>query len=178
MKYLVHPLETKRLWFRAVSLADFNDWLPFFADARAWQHWPGERLAPEEECRKWYARQAERYASNLGGMNALADKSTGKLVGHAGLLVQEVDGVTELEVAYSILPRYWGLGFATEAAIACRNFAFANHLAGSLISIIALSNTASQKVARNNGMKPEKETLYRGHRVFIFRVHKTDIVSS
>ncbi len=176
-QYLLYSCETKRLRFRPVSHSDFFEWLPFFADDRAWKHWSGERQSPEEECHKWYARQAERYSNNLGGMNALIHKQSGKLVGHAGLLVQEVDGQPELEVAYSILPQYWHQGYATEAARACRDFAFNHRLADSLISIITLTNIASQRVALRNLMKPEKETLYRGNRVLIFRVSRQDTIS-
>ena len=49
-------------------------------------------------------------------MNALIDKANGKLAGMCGLLIQEVDGIRELEVAYAMLPQYRNKGLATEAA--------------------------------------------------------------
>lgn len=103
-------------------------------------------------------------------MNALIEKQTGKLVGHCGLLVQTVDDETELEIGYSLLPAFWSRGYATEAARTCKNFAFANTLAESLISIISKTNIASQKVARANGMTIDKETTYHDVPVYIYRI--------
>ena len=47
-------------------------------------------------------------------MNALVEKQTGALIGHAGLLVQTVDDIIELEIAYSLLPSGRNKGYATK----------------------------------------------------------------
>lgn len=93
------------------------------------------------------------------------------MVGLSGLLVQEVDGLREVEIAYSILPpQYWRKGFASEAAKTCRDFAKDNALCESLISIISTNNLPSQKVATSIGMKVDKTTEYHGNKVYIFRI--------
>lgn len=92
------------------------------------------------------------------------------MVGLSGLLVQEVDGLREIEIAYSILPKYWRKGYASEAAKKCRNFAKINTLSKSLISIISTNNIPSQKVALNLGMTLDKTTEYHGNKVNIFRI--------
>ena len=107
-------------------------------------------------------------------MNTLLEKSTGKLVGYCGLLAQTVDGLPELEIGYSLLPDCRDKGFATEAAITCRDFAFDRQLSDSLISIISMTNEPSAKVARKIGMKVEKQTTYKGNEVNIFRIKKLD----
>ncbi|MBS1577911.1 MAG: GNAT family N-acetyltransferase, partial [Bacteroidetes bacterium] len=65
-------------------------------------------------------------------MNALIEKESGRLIGHCGLLVQTVDNITELEIAYSLLPEFWNKGYATEAASKCRDYAFENDFSDSL----------------------------------------------
>src|SRR6187402_1811357 len=103
MKYTLDSEETNRLQFRLASISDFESWLDFFKDPSSFAHWIGERKSPEVECTEWYQKQFGRYEADLGGMNALVEKSTGKLVGYAGLLVQHVDDTEELEIAYSLL---------------------------------------------------------------------------
>jgi RimJ/RimL family protein N-acetyltransferase len=169
MKYLLYNQQTERLLFCSIDEKHFAQWLKFFEDPRAHQYWVEEKETPEQECKKWYEKQRLRYAQDRGGMNALIEKSSGNLVGHAGLLVQEVDGVTELEIAYSLLPEFWNRGYAIEAAHKCKVFGFENNFATSLISIISESNLPSQKVATKNGMIIEKRTTYRQNQVYIFR---------
>ena len=107
-------------------------------------------------------------------MNALIEKSSGQLIGYSGLLVQVVDGLTELEVAYSLLPAFRDKGFASEAAKRCQDYAFENNFTDSLISIISLSNAASANVANKNGMVIDKQTIYKENQVNIFRIYKLD----
>lgn len=68
------------------------------------------------------------------------------------------------------MPEFRGLGYALEAAQKCRDFAFQNQLADSLISIIHPDNIASQQVALKNGMKLSKQTNYSNLPVNIYRI--------
>jgi RimJ/RimL family protein N-acetyltransferase len=172
MLYLLNHAETARLHFRPIAQEDCDAWLPFFKDPSSFKHWVAPEQDPEDACREWFVRQKQRYNNNEGGMNALIEKASGKLIGYCGLLVQVVDHLTELEIGYSLLPDFRGKGFATEAARQCRDFAFENRFSESLISIISLTNTASMNVAIKNGMKAEKETVYKGNEVTIFRIEK------
>jgi len=172
MKYLLNGQESKRLWFRQVSELHVQEWLTFFENPITSQFWIANKDLPEIDCREWYRKQRTRYQNDLGGMNALINKITGKLVGHAGLLVQEVNGIQELEVAYSLVPEFWHQGYATEAAKKCKDYAFQNDFSPSLISIISLTNLPSEAVARKNGMVVDFETCYNENRVNIFRIQK------
>ncbi|MFT4155984.1 GNAT family N-acetyltransferase [Parafilimonas sp.] len=170
MTYLLDGQETSRLLFRLISPDDFDDWLEFFKDPETSRHWKSEKEDAAVTCRKWYEKQLERYASNDGGMNALVEKTSGMLVGHCGLLKQKVDDMAELEIAYSLLPAFRNKGYATEAALQCRDWAFSNNLSPSLISIISLTNKPSEKVALKVGMLLDKQTVYKNNAVNIFRI--------
>lgn len=175
MKYLLQGEETERLIFRAISKSDWDTWLDFHKDPITLLYWKSEKGTPEEECIKWYEKQQWRYANDLGGMNALVEKSSGKLVGHCGLLIQQVDGNTEMEIAYSLLPAFWNKGYASEAAIKCRDVAFEKQFSHSLISIISTTNIPSEKVAIKMGMYKHAQTMYNGNEVNIFRIINTSI---
>jgi len=156
--------------FRKLQTSDFDLWLPFHKNPLSFKHWEDMPKDPLVACQHWFDKAFYRYENNLGGMNVLEAKSNQAFIGQCGLLKQTVDGIEELEVGYSILPKYWRQGYATEAAIKCKVFAQEHKLAKTLISIIHVNNIASQKVAINNGMLQEKTTIYQNNPVHIFRV--------
>lgn len=173
MKYILEGQETERLKFRLLKESDFDKWLVFFRDSGAAGFLGILGLkTPEEQCRKWFEIAFNRYKNDLGGMNALIDKSSGEFIGQSGLLVQEVDGQSELEVSYSIMPQFWNKGYATEAATKCRNYAFEKDYAQSLISIIHVDNLQSQSVALKNGMSKSRQTIFKKMPVNIYRIDK------
>ncbi|MFX0555212.1 GNAT family N-acetyltransferase [Maribacter sp. CXY002] len=170
MDYLLEGEETARLLFRKVLPSDYDSWLPFHQEPKSTQYWDGTQPNPEAACEEQFTNIFLRHKNKTGGMNALILKEHNVLVGLCGLLVQEVDGSKELEIGYSILPKYWGLGFATEAAMKYKEVTKQNKWASHLISIIQIDNSPSQRVAEKNGMKIEKTTSYKNNTVHIFRI--------
>jgi RimJ/RimL family protein N-acetyltransferase len=167
-------LKTERMTIRELTLADVDGWMEYFNSPLALQFMPFE-LSSREMCTQVIERQINRYAANdYDGLHALIDNKTGALVGQCGLLIQEVDGVKELEIGYHLIPRFWKKGYATEAAKRFKEYAFENNLSESLVSIIHINNVNSQQVASRNGMKPEKETVYKDMPVVIYRITKTE----
>lgn len=172
MDFLLHNVETERLYIRPIDQDnDFLNWLPFFQSDEAMQHWPMGGLTPKEYAEQWYSKQAQRYQNKWGGLNALREKVSGQLVGHAGLLTQKIEDKLELEVAYSLLPKYWKKGYATEAAQFCVNYAFKLHFSSNLVSIISSRNTPSIAVAQRIGMKLEREILFQNIEAQLYRIH-------
>lgn len=158
--------------FRKIEAEDFKRCLEFFLDPRANRYWNNALSDPHALAQEWFDKQMWRYENNKGGMNLLIHQATGEPIGWCGLLVQVVDEVEEIEVGYSIIPRHWGNGYATEAAVKCKVFAFEHKLARSLISIIHINNVESKRVAIKNGMVREKNTIYHDNPVEIFRVFR------
>lgn len=167
---------SKRLKFRKLLSSDFNDWTPLFYEKESAEYLGLDTsLSPEKLCEAWFVKSNWRYENKLGGMNALIHKDTGELVGQSGLLIQEIEGEKRIEVGYSILPKFWRQGYASEAAQKCRDFAFQNNLSDRLISVIHHDNKGSMKVARNNGMSIiQKNYLYYDLVVNIFGLEKTE----
>jgi len=171
MKYTLEGQETERLKFRLLNIEDFDDCIELFKDIEVCRFLGVDKIeTPTERCRLWFEMTFERYKNNLGGQNILLEKNTNKIIGQSGLLVREIEGKQEIEIAYSILPEYRKKGFATESTEKCKNFAFKNKFSNSLISIIHTENINSEKIAKKNGMRKDKNIEFKGMSVNIYRI--------
>ena len=173
MNYLLTNQETERLGFRALTKEDFQDWLPFFENKMILTYFGINPNLPQKElCDNWFKKVFHRYENNLGGLNAIILKETGELIGQCGLLIQNVEGLERLEIGYSLLPKYRGKGYATEAAVKCKEFAFQNGIATELISMIHIDNIASENVAKKNGMNLESIIDFEGMPAKVYSISK------
>jgi RimJ/RimL family protein N-acetyltransferase len=169
-------LETERLKTRFLTLDDAEAWTSFYDDPSTAMYVPNPgELAGIERSRFWIEAQLKRYAENRYGMQALIEKGTGTFVGMCGLLLQYMNEEYHLEVGYHLFPRYWGKGFATEAAGMFKNYGFEHELAPSIVSVIHLQNVNSQKVAIRNGMINTKVPVsFFGMDFEIFRISREE----
>ena len=175
MKYTLEGQETERLKFRLLNIEDFESWIELFEDFEVCRFLGVDKIeTPNERCKLWFELTFDRYRNDLGGQNILIEKSTNKIVGQSGLLVREIDGKQEIEIAYSILPNFRKKGFATESTEKCKNFAFENNFSESLISIIHTENIHSEKVAEKNGMRKVKNTEFQEMKVNIYRINSSE----
>ncbi len=169
MKYLLTGQETERLKFRLLKMEDFDSWVDLFKAKNIAKYLDlDQKLSDLELCKKWFDKAFHRYENDLGGMNVLIDKKTNRLVGQCGLLIQTIENIERLEIGYSILPEFWNQGYASESATKCKNYAFENDFADSLISMIHVDNLGSERVALKNGMTFEKKL----NSFNIFRIDK------
>lgn len=144
-------LETERLILRELTQDDFDDLCKILCDEKtmyAYQH----AFSPEE-AQEWLDRQRERYAKDGIGLWAAVRKETGEMIGQCGLTLQQTPDKTVTEVGYLFRRAFWHNGYATEAAIACKNYAFEKLGLDEVYSIIRDNNTASRNVAVRNGME-------------------------
>ena len=173
-KYSLEGQESERLIFRKITSNDFETWLKFckYPDSLKYIFSQEQLLIndPIEYCKIWFEKINNRYENGNGGLNALIDKNTHEFVGQCGILIQTIDGKEELEIGYAIIPSHRGKGYASEAAIKCKAFAFENNFCKSLISVIVPENIDSIKVALKNGMILEKTSISNGDEVNIYRV--------
>lgn len=106
----------------------------------------------DEEVQEWLDRQIARYNKWDFGLWAVILKETGEFIGQCGLTMQPWKDNEVLEIGYLFEKSHWHKGYATEAAIACKKYAFETLGANEVYSIIRDTNIASQNVARRNGM--------------------------
>ncbi len=143
-------LETKRLYLREMNPSDFNSLCRILQDEKAMYAYEG--AFSDQEVQEWLDRQIYRYQKWNFGLWAAVLKETDKMIGQCGLTMQQWKDQEVLEIGYLFERPHWHQGYATEAAKACKQYAFEKLNASEVCSIIRDSNTASQNVAMRNGM--------------------------
>jgi RimJ/RimL family protein N-acetyltransferase len=132
-------------------------WLEFVGDPEAVSltHRPEpvrDRQFAVDSLRQWIDA-----AEGEIGMYSVRLRDTHETIGFVGFVPREMPWGSELELGWLLRPRFWGNGYATEAAQALRSLA-----RGRVISLIRIGNEASANVARKLGMTIERKVDYRG----------------
>ena len=143
-------LETERLVLREMGQADLPALCEILQDPLVMYAY--EHAFSDDEAQVWLDRQQERYAAYGFGLWAVVEKASGQLIGQCGVTMQDWCGREVPEVGYLFRRSKWHQGFAAEAAIACREYAFRSLGMAEVFSIIRDSNLPSQRVALRCGM--------------------------
>lgn len=161
-------LETQRLAFREMTFQDVEDLLAVFSDSEAMRYYP--KPFDRAMMQGWVEWNQQSYAQNGFGLWVLILKTNNQLIGDCGLVVQSVDGLEALEIGYHVRRDLWGLGLATEAARACREYGFEQLGRAQLISLIHPDNIASRRVAEKTGMKLLKEIAWKNRPICVYTI--------
>ena len=145
-------LETKRLYLREITQSAYEDLSKILQDEETMYAYEG--AFSDQEVQEWLDRQIERYKKWGFGLWAVILKETGDFIGQCGLTMQPWKDQEVLEIGYLFQRTHWHKGYATEAAKACKKYAFEILKAPEVCSIIRDTNIPSQKVALRNGMHP------------------------
>jgi RimJ/RimL family protein N-acetyltransferase len=167
-------IETTRLIIREFVPEDLNDLSLLLADEAVMHFSLTGPLSKErsaaflEGCQNAYGQQGfSQYALTL--------KHTNQFIGFCGFFTPIINDKNEVELAYRVAKNFWGKGFATEAAIACKDYAFLELHIHKLISIIEPANIDSVKVAEKVGMRLEQKTIFHDIEVLIYALENPEI---
>ncbi len=163
-------LETTRLFLREMNQRDFEALCQIMQDDET-MCTAYEGAFSTQEVQRWLERQLVRYQKHGFGLWAVILKETGELIGQCGLTMQPWRETEVLEIGYLFNRAYWHQGYATEAAVACRDYAFDALNADEVCSIIRDTNIASQNVAVRVGMSrvDSWSKLFRGVNMQLYR---------
>lgn len=148
-------LETGRLRLREYRHEDLDDLAALFSDQELMRYYSHPKS--RDESLAWIEWNLGLYEARGFGLWVMELLESSEFIGDCGLTPQTLEGVTDIEVGWHTQRTHWNRGLATEAALACRNYAFEDLGIERLISIIHPENVASRRVAEKIGMKVEKE---------------------
>jgi len=142
-------IETERLILREMNEEDFDDLYCVLADSDIMQHYP--YTFDEKRVRGWIEKNQERYQIFGFGLWAVCLKENGKMIGDCGLTLQPIGNTIKPEIGYHIQKTYQRKGYAKEAAIAVRDWAFTHTPFQTIYSYMKSTNLPSMQTAQAYG---------------------------
>lgn len=152
-------IEAERLYLRKMEQSDFGALCKILQDEDVMYAYEG--AFGDNEVQDWLDRQLDRYSRYGFGLWLAVLKETDEVIGQCGLTMQPWKDEEVLEVGYLFQKKFWHCGYASEAAAACKRYAFDVLGADEVCSIIRDTNIPSQNVALRNGMV--KSDMYIKH---------------
>ena len=159
-------IETDRLLLREWTRDDLDDLARLLTDPDVMRYYPAPFT--DEQVEAWLRWQLDSYRAHGHGLWKLLLRETGEFAGQCGLVVQDIEGTSEIEVGYHVLPHLWRRGLAAEAAAACRDYARDVLGIRRLVAIVGPDNVPSQGVARKIGMDVERSFVRKGMPMLLF----------
>lgn len=144
-------IETERLILRKMDNGDYSALCKILQDEDVMYAY--EHAFSDDEADEWLKKQLVRYETDGIGLWAVVLKENGEVIGQCGLTKQLWWGENIVEVGYLFRKDFWHKGYATEAAVACKDYAFNSLGEKRVYSIIRDLNLPSRRVALRNGMK-------------------------
>jgi len=147
-------IETERLVLRPPVPDDLEALHRILSDPVTMSFWPVS--FSEGDTRRWISHSLQDHEEMGFGRRPIILKSSGEIVGDCGILRAEVAGETEYDLGYIIHHPFWGKGYASEAAEACKRHAVERLGIRRLVANMPVDHAASIRVAEKVGMRWEK----------------------
>lgn len=131
---------------------------------------------PDEVTREGLRQGAEHWVRHGFGLWIFHDKTDGRLIGRGGLKWYSIGDRDEVGLAYAVLSRDWGRGYATEMAEASLRVGFERLGFSEIASWTLPINRASQRVIEKVGFRYERDVLFAGLPHRFYRLSASDWV--
>jgi RimJ/RimL family protein N-acetyltransferase len=149
-------LTTPRLLLREYRATDFDIFCANMQDPTATQFLSG---APDRRT-AWrvFTASAGQWVVNGAGWWGVELRETGEVIGWVGAFFRETS--PHLEVGWSLRPKFWRQGFATEASKAALASGIERFDPRRVVAHIANANAASIKVSEKLGLRYEADVPF------------------
>ena len=160
-------LETDRLVLRAWEDADLDAYAALCADPQVMRYIGNGSPQHREQAASAMASFREGWAERDYDLWCVARPEDDVCIGFVGLHVPDFlpEIMPAVEIGWRLARDAWGHGYATEAAIAARGYAFDTVGLDRLVSIAHADNDASTNIMRKLGMQLERATVHPVHGV-------------
>lgn len=143
-------LETERLLLRTWKMRDASECFAIWSDAAAMLYiGNGEPMRKLEDAERWIERAIAAQSQHGFCRWAAVEKANERLIGSCGFgyLYDE----PSIELGYLLGSRFWGQGYATEAARACLQYGFEKLNLPEIVAVVTPEHLASRRVLEKIG---------------------------
>jgi RimJ/RimL family protein N-acetyltransferase len=161
---MIGTLETERLVLRPFVPGDLEALVDLHAEPAFWWYPLRRAMAPDETAGFLDRVLADNGSAERPSFHAVVERSRGSLMGWAGLAVPDFlpEVLPATEVGWRLGSRYWGHGYATEAATAALDWGFGELGLTTVLSIFEPDNVASGRVMDRLGFAAGHQTTHPG----------------
>jgi RimJ/RimL family protein N-acetyltransferase len=145
----IPTLTTPRLILRALRADDLDAFATMNANPEVMRYLGTGQTRTRAETWDLMARMLGQWGLRGYGVFAVVEAASGRFIGRSGILYPL--SWPEPELAYGLDQPWWGKGYATESAIAIRDWGFATFGFRRLASFIRPDNAGSAAVLRRMG---------------------------
>jgi [ribosomal protein S5]-alanine N-acetyltransferase len=163
-------IETARLWLRRWTHADRDAFRLMTADPKVMNFLPDDAPLSASKSDEALTKTIQRYDVGFGDW-AIEDRASGEVMGESGLTVLASG---EVEIGWMLRSQHWGHGFALEAAMAVRNYAFATAGLDRLVALIDPRNERSINLAIKLHMRPAGSGAHHGIEMLKYELARND----
>lgn len=145
-------ISTDRLWLRRWRDSDLESFATMNQDAAVMRYFP--RTFTAQESAEMIDRMEAFFEEHGYGRYVMELKSTGEFIGFTGISTVSFEPFPgpPVEIGWRLKQSAWGMGYATEAALACLDQAVRVHGLEKVSSFTSLLNTPSERVMQRIGM--------------------------
>jgi RimJ/RimL family protein N-acetyltransferase len=158
---------TERLIAERLITEHEDDLLKLHQDPEVARSLGGKRTRPEVQM--MIERYLRHWDDHGYGIWCLRDRGTSAFVGRAGLATVEIEGVTETEVVFALMPGFWGQGLASELVATVVERAHPDLGLDDAVGYTPTGNIAAQRVLGKNGFAVERDIFHAGLPQILFR---------
>ena len=115
----------------------------------------------DERTREFFETNVRHWDDHRFGLWVFRDMERA-FVGRGGLRHAQVGGRDEVELAYALMPDFWGRGLATEMARTVLRIGFDQLGLGEIVAFAPTANLASQRVMEKVGLAFERQLVHGG----------------
>ncbi|MDO6674354.1 GNAT family N-acetyltransferase [Tenacibaculum sp. 1B UA] len=173
-------LETERLILREFRESETEGIFELDSNAEVHKYLGKNPITTYKQAEDIITFFEEQYKERGIGRFAAFEKASGDFIGWSGLKLNQgekesLNGFTNfIDIGYRFIPRFWGKGFASEAAFACLDFGFNEMNYDIIYGAADVENIGSNKILQKIGLQFINQFGYKGVDVNWYELKKTD----